>query len=291
MDSYEPVISNFKVGRQGFRVGRWAGNPKVRPLIFFNGIGANLETVMPLARRLNRSRDLITIEPPGIGGSPDAAIPYRMRTMANWTNAILDQMGYTTVDVYGVSWGGGLAQQFTFQSRKRVRCMILAATSPGITMFPGHPAALGKMLKPTRYNDKNFLHENAEALYGQMAEDRLMKHANRMRAPSQRGYYFQVLAMCGWSSLPFLPLISQPTLILAGDRDRIVPLANARILHALIPHSRLQVIKGAGHLFFVSRADEKVPMMRNFLRQYKIRKNTEPSLSIAGHRAGELQPG
>ena len=291
MDSYKPIISNIRIGRQSFRVARWVGDRKVRPLIFFNGIGANLETVMPLARRLNRSRDLICFEPPGVGGSPDATFPYRMWTMARWANAILDEMSYTTVDVYGVSWGGGLAQQFTFQSGKRVRCMILAATSPGITMVPGHIGALSKMIQPTRYSDENFLHKNAEALYGKMPEERLMKHASRIRAPSGRGYLFQLLAMSGWTSLPFLPLLSQPTLILAGDRDRIVPLANARILNALIPNSRLQVIKGAGHLFFVSRADEKVPMMRNFLRQYKIRQNTEPSLRVIASEAPGLQPG
>ena len=105
-----------------------------------------------------------------------------------------------------------------------------------------------------------------------MPEDRLMKHAGRVRAPTARGYFFQMLAMSGWSSLPFLPMLQQPTLILAGDRDRIVPLINAQILKTLIPNSRLQVIKGAGHLFFVSRADEKVPMIRNFLRQHKIRR-------------------
>jgi len=291
MDSYQPVIRNIKIGRQQFRVARWVGDRKVRPLIFFNGIGANLETVIPLARRLNRSRDVICVEPPGIGGSPDALLPYRLSTMARWTNAILDEMGYTTVDVYGVSWGGGLAQQFTFQSGKRVRCMILAATSPGVTMVPGRITALSKMIRPTRYSDKNFLHDNAGALYGKMPEDRLMKHASRVRPPTPRGYLYQMLAMSGWSSLPFLPLISQPTLILAGDRDRIVPLINARILHTLIPNSRLQVIKGAGHLFFVSRADEKVPMMRNFLRQFKIRQNTEPSLTAVAGRAGDLQPG
>jgi len=287
MDNYRPDIRQMKIGRQSFRVARWTGDRKVRPLMFFNGIGANLETVMPLARRLNRSRDVICFDPPGIGGSPDATLPYRMRTMAKWANAILDELGYTTVDVYGVSWGGGLAQQFTFQSGKRVRCMILAATSPGITMFPGRISALSKMIQPDRYSDRNFLHENAEALYGKMPEDRLMKHANRVSAPSGRGYLYQMLAMSGWSSLPMLPFINQPTLILAGDRDRIVPLINARVLHALLPNSRLQVIKGAGHLFFVSRADEKVPMMRNFLRQYKIRQNTEPSLTVGAGLVGE----
>jgi len=272
VDSYKPDIRFIKTGGQKFRTARWEGDPKVRPLIFFNGIGANLETVVPLARRLNRSRDLVTFDPPGIGESPNATFPYRMWQISKWANRILDELGYTTVDVYGVSWGGGLAQQFAFQYRNRVRCVVLAATSPGVTMVPGRISALSKMVRPNRYSDPKFLHNHSEALYGKMPEDRLMKHASRVRPPTPRGYFYQMIAMSGWTSLPFLPLLNQPTLILAGDRDRIVPLANAQILNTLIPNSRLQVIKGAGHLFFVSRADEKVPMIRNFLRQHKIRR-------------------
>lgn len=273
MDQYKPDIRYIKIGRQEFRTARWEGNPGVRPLLFFNGIGANLELVQPLARRLNRSRDLVTFDPPGIGGSPDATFPYRIWSMARSAARILDEMGYSTVDVYGVSWGGGLAQQFAFQYADRVRCLVLAATSPGIIMVPGHISALSKMIHPARYTDPEYMHKNFEALYGEIPEDKLLKHTMRIQSPTKKGYLFQLMAMMGWSSLPFLPLLSQPTLILAGDRDKIVPLANARILKTLIRNSRLQVIKGAGHLFFVSRADEKVPMIRNFLRQHKVRRN------------------
>lgn len=273
MDSYKPTIKYIKIGRQEFRTARWEGDPKVRPLLFFNGIGANLELVVSLARRMNRSRDVITFDPPGIGGSPNARFPYRIGSLAKSAARILDEMGYTTLDVYGVSWGGGLAQQFAFQYAKRVRCLILAATSAGMLAVPGHISALSKMLNPLRYTDPDYLHNNFETLYGKISEEKMMKHSMRISPPTSRGYLFQLLAMAGWTSAPFLPFLSQPTLILAGDEDKIVPLANAQILKILIRNSRLQVIKGAGHLFFVSRADEKVPMIRNFLRQHKVRRN------------------
>ncbi len=281
MDHYTPEICNIKIGRQEFRTARWAGDSRVRPLLFFNGIGANLELVQPLARRLNRSRDLITFEPPGIGGSPDATFPYRIWSLAKSASRILDAMGYTTVDVYGVSWGGGLAQQFAFQYANRVRCLVLAATSPGVIMVPGHISALSKMVHPARYTDSQYMQRNFKALYGGISEDVLLKHTNRIQPPTRKGYLYQLLAMVGWSSLPFLPFLSQPTLILAGDRDKIVPLANAQILKTLIRNSRLQVIKGAGHLFFVSRADEKVPMIRNFLRQHKERRHQAQDTLVA----------
>jgi pimeloyl-ACP methyl ester carboxylesterase len=71
--------------------------------------------------------------------------------------------------------------------------------------------------------------------------------------------------MAGWTSAPFLPFLNVPTLILAGDRDKIVPLINSKMIHRLLPDSTLHVIAGGGHLFIVSRIAEIVPLIRQFL--------------------------
>ncbi len=64
--------------------------------------------------------------------------------------------------------------------------------------------------------------------------------------------------------MPFLPLLRQPTLILSGDDDPIIPLANARLMHLLIPNSRLHVYHG-GHLGLVTEAAELAPVVDAFL--------------------------
>ncbi len=51
----------------------------------------------------------------------------------------------------------------------------------------------------------------------------------------------------------------QPTLVLAGDDDPIIPLANARIMHRLLPHSRLHVYPG-GHLGVLTESDDLAPI-------------------------------
>src|SRR5258707_8250533 len=78
------------------------------------------------------------------------------------------------------------------------------------------------------------------------------------RVGSPRGYLYQLGAGAGWTSLPFLPLLRQPTLILAGDDDPLIPLANARLLQLLIPNARLQVYHG-GHLSLVTEAPDLAP--------------------------------
>jgi hypothetical protein len=64
--------------------------------------------------------------------------------------------------------------------------------------------------------------------------------------------------------VPFLPLLRQPMLILAGDDDPMLPLANARLMHALIRGSRLHVYSG-GHLGLVTQAAELAPVVDGFL--------------------------
>jgi poly(3-hydroxyalkanoate) depolymerase len=261
-----PEFSMVDIGGRTLRVARWLASdpaPGARPLLFFNGIGANIELMAPLAERLTE-RDVITFDMPGVGGSPDPVIPYRPWLIA-WTAAqLLDQFGYDQVDVMGVSWGGGMAQQFALQYRGRTGQLILCATSAGMLMVPGKFAALSKMADPRRYIDPDFMLKNFQTLYGGNTGG-ATGHASRIKPPSMTGYACQLLAMMGWTSAPFLPFMAAPTLIIMGDDDQIVPIANGHILRTLIPQARLEIIKGGGHLSLVNQADETLALIRGFL--------------------------
>jgi len=259
----EPVISIQTVGRQKLRTAVWVGDGDKRPILFFNGIGANLELIAPLAHALP-DRDIITFDLPGVGKSPSPVIPYRPWWVAYAASTILKRLGYDKVDVIGVSWGGGAAQQFAFQHRARVNKLVLAATTSGMTMVPGNIDALSRMATPQRYTDPNFMKDNFQRLYSEdpgPSHD----HVSKISAPTMRGYLFQLMAMWGWSSLPFLPFVNKPTLIMMGDKDRIVPLINGRILHTFMPNAKLHIVKGGGHLFIVSRLKQIAPVLREFL--------------------------
>ena len=168
----------------------------------------------------------------------------------------------------GISWGGGVAQQFAASQRSRCRRLVLVATAPGMPTIPGNPSVLARMVTPRRYLDRDYLEQIAGQIYGGSARDNpeqiaaTMNNGNRV-GPSA-GYLYQLLAGAGWSSLPFLPRLGQPTLIMSGDDDPIIPLANARLLHRLIPKSRLHVYHG-GHLALVTEAAELAPVVDAFL--------------------------
>jgi poly(3-hydroxyalkanoate) depolymerase len=261
-------MSMMTVAGRTLRVATWRLHTPSEhlPVLFFNGIGANIEAVAPLAEALD-DRGFVMFDMPGVGGSPEPVVPYNTFTMA-WTTAqLLDQLGLDAVDVMGVSWGGAMAQHFALQHPGRVRRLILCATSAGMLMVPGKPAALSKMADPRRYVDAAFMEKHFATLYGDALGKTAGKssHMGRLTPPTRRGYLYQLIAMLGWTSAPALPFLKKPTLIMMGEEDAIVPAINGRFLHSLIPNSELEIFEGGGHLFLLSHREQSISCMRAFL--------------------------
>ena len=270
MQSEEPAlqIRAIDVGAQRLRIGIRPGTGEGPPLLLCNGIGASIELVEPFIAALD-GVETIVFDAPGVGGSPRPALPYRFWNLACLVVRLLDQLGYREVDALGVSWGGGLAQQFAIQHPSRCRKLILAATSAGALMVPGRPSIISKLLSPRRYLDPSYLARIAPEIYGgeyRHNPDLARSYAYERQAgqPNWLGYYYQLFAALGWTSLPWLPLLRQPTLILAGNDDPIAPVINARILASLIPQAQLHIVN-SGHLFLVTRAQEVAPIIKQFL--------------------------
>ena len=260
-----PTFSMETVDGRVLRVAVWRASPPTHnlPILFFNGIGANIEAMAPMAELLD-DRDFITFDMPGIGGSPDPVVPYNAILMSRIAALLLDRFEMPVVDVMGVSWGGAMAQQFALQNPARINKLILCATSAGMLMVPGNPAALVKMADPRRYIDPDFMAQHFKTLYGGMVGNK-SEHIGRITPPSKTVYFYQLMAMMGWTSAPFLPFLKTETLIMMGDDDQIVPLANGKFLNFLIPNSELFVVKNGGHLFLVSHVEESITAIRAFL--------------------------
>lgn len=263
-NSVEPEFSMETIDGRTLRVARWRKNKsKQTPILFFNGIGANIEAIAPFADMLS-DREFITFDMPGVGGSPDPIVPYNAIMMARIAGLLLDRFEVETVDVLGVSWGGAMAQQFALQKSDRVNKLILIATSAGMIMMPGNPKALIKMADPRRYIDPEFMNKHFLTLYGGKDSGK-GDHISRVTPPSKMGYFYQLGAMMGWTSAPFLPFMKVPTLIMMGDDDQIVPVSNGQFLNFLIPNSELYIVENGGHLFMLSHADESISKIKSFL--------------------------
>ena len=255
------------VNNQRLRVAIRPGNGSRNPLLLMNGIGVNLELLQVFVDALDPAREVIRFDVPGIGGSPSPAMPYTFLSLAHLVARMLDHLGYKQVDVLGVSWGGALAQQFALQHSSRCRRLILASTSTGLTMIPGRLDALARMATPRSYTEPSYLKEadpdlSSEGL--QWESEVVSEAAPALRLGGSRGYLYQLLAGMGWTSLPWLWLIRQPTLILAGNEDPILPPINAKIMQRLIPRAKLYIFSG-GHMGLLTHTRELAYVVEQFL--------------------------
>src|SRR5271168_2967090 len=238
------------------------------PLVLCNGIGASLEVLDPLVENL--ACPVIRFDVPGTGGSPTSIAPYGFPYLAWVLGRVLSKLGIEVVDVLGLSWGGALAQQFAFQNPRRCRRLVLVATGTGAIMVPAHPRILAKMVTPRRFSDPNYAATIAGELYGGTVrahgEDVARLFLQQLHAGSKMGYLHQLLAGSVWSSLFALFAVRQQTLIVAGTDDPIIPIVNAHIMNALLPHARLHQHSG-GHIDLVHNAIELVPVIDAFLHE------------------------
>jgi poly(3-hydroxyalkanoate) depolymerase len=246
-----------------------AGRGGGRPLLLINGIGAALELFTPFREAL-AGVETIAIDVPGTGGSPATRLPLRFRGLARLFTRVLDVLGYGVVDALGISWGGGLAQELAYRHPARVNRLVLVATSTGVISVPGRPAALRVLATPKRYWSPSYMEEIAPVLYGGAARDRpeLLRqqgHFRFIRPPSARGYLWQLAAGWGWTSLPWLRWVKQPTLVMAADDDPIIPLVNARLMTKVLPRATLEVVPRGGHLFLLTHAETVAPRIAEFL--------------------------
>jgi len=267
----EMRVSTIDVGGQRLRIALQGGGGAGYPLLLLNGLGANLELFQPFIDQLDAGIETIRVDLPGAGESPAPPVPLRFRGLARLVARMLDQLTYGRVDVLGVSWGGALAQQFAHEYGDRCRRLVLVSTGTGAIMVPGRLSALLKMTNARRYQDPSYLASIAGRLYGgrlRSNPELAARFAREVRAGEPQGYFRQMLAAVGWTSIHWLHRLPQPTLILTGRDDPIVPCLNGGIMAWLIPDSRLHIFED-GHLGLVTSAEELAPIVRTFLTEGK----------------------
>jgi pimeloyl-ACP methyl ester carboxylesterase len=252
------------------------------PVLLINGIGAHLGMWNPLRSALAGMR-VISFDAPGTGRSPTPALPLGMPALARLAEAVLDRVGVERADVVGYSFGGVVAQRLALQSPRRVRRLVLAATTPGWGGVPGSLRTLAQMSTPLRYYWREYYEATIGDLMGGRArhDDEFVRlHGRRRREhpPDPLGYAWQLAALAGDpGSLGWLHRIAAPALVVTGDDDPVMPVANSRLLAGRLPDARLLVLPGEGHLMLLDPDSPALPAIRAFL--------------ATGDRAGAVEVG
>jgi poly(3-hydroxyalkanoate) depolymerase len=255
-------IRQMKVCNRSIRVATRPSNDSLPPLVIMNGSRCSVEVLVPLLKALDPATGFVCFDPPGIGESPRPSRPYLLPEISRMVNALLADLDIPVADVLGVSWGGALAQHFAFRHRSRCRRLILVSTGPAPFVRPSW-AILREVVAPRRFDPVRGREVAIQLYGGKLRDDPDLLDVFKGLMTNDGGERYQQLAVLGWTSLPYLRLIRQRTLVLHGSDDQLVPPFNARLLARLLPNAQLHLVPD-GHLALVTSAQEIGPVIDAF---------------------------
>ena len=250
------------------------------PLLLIPGFGAVIPVYWANLPQLARRFRVIAYDPRGAGRSDAPEGAYTMEQFADDAAAVLDAAGAPSAHVLGTSLGGMVAQHVALRHPARVRRLVLGCTTAG---GPGH------VLPPTenvaRYLAAGELADPAEAIRatyfthysdawaaGHDAELIARARENEWLRSPPAGRAGQLAAVQGHDVAARLGKIMQPTLVLHGGEDGIVPVENGRALARGIPGARLIVYPKGRHVFFAELAEQVNTDIAAFLSEDGVSK-------------------
>ncbi len=238
------------------------------PLLFINGTGGDLRTKPNIFDSpLPRAFTLLAYDQRGLGQTSVPETQPTMRDFAEDAHALVRALDWPRCSVYGVSFGGMVAQELAIRFPERVSRLVLACTSSGgvgATSYPLHELndltprerALRMIALSDTRRDAAWQAENPEAL------ELLIEQTARERTA---GVLMQLEARRLHDTYDRLGSLTMPVYVCGGEYDGIAPKSNLEALAAQIPGAQLQIFDG-GHLFMIQ--DQRArPAMVAFLQE------------------------
>jgi 3-oxoadipate enol-lactonase len=228
-------------------------------LLVFNGSGATIASSRVLIDFLAQSFEVLVHDQRGLGltGLPSSPDSFTMASYAADGAALLDHAGWPTARIFGISFGGMVAQEFAVTWPERVERLALLCTSPGgeggssyplhelDSLVPDERARVWLRNLDTRFSPQWLnSHPDARALI----ELATALEANPMTPDQRQGARLQLQARSRHDVWARLHKIRCPTLVACGRYDGLAPAANSEAIGSRIPGSELQRYEG-GHLF------------------------------------------
>ena len=228
------------------------------PLLLVQGMtGHSLHWGEGLLRALERDFELVLYDHRGVGRSAPYDSPFTIADLAADAAALLDALDVDRAHVLGISMGGMVAQELALSVPERVSTLTLGAT------YCGGPGAT--------FTDDRVVNELALAILSGDADRKVRTGWEFNVSPdfaSAEGNFerfcevavaypvalpmvmAQVQAIVAHDTSARLAQIAAPTLVVHGTADQMLVAANGELVAGLIPGARLELLYGAGHLFF-----------------------------------------
>lgn len=243
-------------------------------VVMLHGFGASLHTWEVWAQALSATHRVIRLDLPGHGLSePDPANDYTDARSLQAVLALLDQLGVARASFVGHSIGGRIAWTLAAKHPERTERLVLVApdgfASPGFEY--GKAAEVPAVLGAMRYvMPKVVLRMNLVPAYADpsfLTDELTTRYHDLMLAPGARDAMFKRLQQTVLTDpVPLLATIAAPTLLLWGEADAMIPVANAQDYLGAVKGSRLVSLPGVGHLPQEEAAQASLRAVVDFLR-------------------------
>ncbi|MBT0886477.1 MULTISPECIES: esterase EstB [Acinetobacter] len=190
-------------------------------------------------------------------GLQNQGAPYNLYDMAEDAALLLERLGIEKTDVIGASMGGMIAQILAAKYSDKVNNLGLLFTSNNQPFLPPpFPKQLFSLLERPKSQDENGIVDHSLKLFKVIGSPGYVNQLEAMQTARklyQRSYYpagvlQQFLAiLCTGSLLQLDKQIQQPTLVVHGSQDRLLPPGHGKAVAKAIPSAKFELIKGMGH--------------------------------------------
>src|SRR5215212_3689893 len=257
-----------------------------KPILFISGTSQTKDAWEPtlLLQLAATNHTVIVFDNRGIGETTVGTKPFSIEQFANDTAGLLDALQIEKADVFGASLGSFIAQELTLNYPEKVDRLILHATYCGgnEAVYASGQAFESIMTLSSPQVLQNMTAEEQAMVLAQIMfppewleqHPEILNTAIIQLAPS-RSATPEIIQQQGFASATWkgscdrLPNITQPTLLIVGDQDVLLPAANAVMMAQRIPNSWLVIIQGTGHGMAWQVPNEFSAIVQTFLQTVK----------------------
>ena len=254
------------------------------PLVFVHGLGGSWQNWLEQLPELAREHRVVAMDLPGFGYSPMPEEQISIAGYARLLDGLLGELGIDAAAVVGNSMGGFIGAELAISFPPRVeRLVLISAAGLSTHNDPVPLRAMPALVRLERIlaGATAWLAAKSETVMRrrrlrEATLNAVVRHpgrlpaalaAEQLRGAGKPGFITALQAVIDYDVRDRLPEIACPTLIVWGDRDRLITVRDADVFEELIPNSRKVIFEDTGHMAMLERPAAFNALLEDFLAE------------------------
>ena len=241
------------------------------PVLLIQGMsGTHLAWGDAFLAGLGENVEIVTYDHRGVGTSTPQDQPFAIAQLADDAAGLLDALEWERAHVLGISMGGMVAQELALRDPRRIRTLTLGCTYPGGAEAQlADPALIQELAGALLSGDREralrtgFVANLSAAHIADEANWEPFEAMATAVPVAVSVIMLQMQAVMGHDTSARLSSIEAPTLVVHGTEDRMLPVVNGELIARSIPHARLELLEGVGHMFWWEQPERSAALVRS----------------------------